>query len=439
MSIILRGCAVWLLWVCLAPVQAHNGMQTAAQLNTRFNSTPAQCVGRTPAFTCSGVLIGAALDTPTGVFWQSQASGGTTRNLVLLRKDRNQLALGSGAGFLLFDRLTAVGQGKAYRATQSTVLPLEVTVSDWNENAPATLPIQGVYYDTRHPKGVLRGQRSQRAFYQATGVWLPLLRLQLDDARGQVFGFSQHDQLDEGFRLARRLNARVADASGGDDACRNDSASFYCRGVLVRATDVGNFRAWDPSPSAVRGNGVSFSYFRADTKVLRTYKPQGFVIRESAAPARQAMNVRCIYPFDGHTGGQADICGFRPTCAAKNITSVQAWLNVYQASPNVSCAFSTSPKDVHLASDVRSRLNDSYGWNELVLAAWPTGVPQKLPLEAFFYSMASHVPGDGFPGGRLYQLQYFSDTGRTLPLMRFQPMHPQGQLFSYRPDEQALE
>lgn len=93
MSIILRGCAVWLLWVCLAPVQAQNGMQAAAQLNTRFNSTPAQCVGRTPAFTCSGVLIGAALDTPTAVFWQAQASGGTARNLVLLRKDRNQLPM----------------------------------------------------------------------------------------------------------------------------------------------------------------------------------------------------------------------------------------------------------------------------------------------------------------------------------------------------------
>lgn len=54
MSIILRGCAVWLLWVCLAPVQAQNGMQAAAQLNTRFNSTPAQCVGRTQPLPVAG-------------------------------------------------------------------------------------------------------------------------------------------------------------------------------------------------------------------------------------------------------------------------------------------------------------------------------------------------------------------------------------------------
>lgn len=426
-----------LLGLCLVQGTAHaqSGAQTAALLNARYNSTPSQCVARAPAFNCSGILLRTVADNQSQAFWTRGADNPTLR-FVFLRKDRAATSLNTTFGYVLFDRLSAVAQGKPY---QGTAAPSEVSVDSWNAQAPDSLPIQGLFYEVSKGRGLLGAQGSQLTYFKATGVWLPVLRLQLDDPRGQVFGFSQQDQLFEGFRVAQRLNLRYANTGTGADACRNNSASFNCRGVLLRTTDVGNFRAWDPSPGGVRGNGVSFSYFRADTQVLRTYKPQGFVVRELAAPAVQPMSMRCVYPFDAHTGGSADLCNFRPACSAQKVTSVPAWMAAYGTQSITSCAFSTSAQDVHLANDVRLRGTDPYGWNELIMAAWPSGMPGRLPLEAFVYSLKTHVAGDGLSGGRRFQLDYNNDTGRTLPLLQVHPMPVAQQLFSYRPEEQAVQ
>ena len=49
------------LGLCLLHSTAYalSGAQTAALLNARYSSTPTQCVARTPAFACSGILISA--------------------------------------------------------------------------------------------------------------------------------------------------------------------------------------------------------------------------------------------------------------------------------------------------------------------------------------------------------------------------------------------
>lgn len=434
MRLLCLGCTL-----CLIQGAAHalGGAQTAALLNARYASTAPQCVGRAPAFACSGIVLRTLMPNQAEKFWVPGAAEGTDMRFSFVRKDHVPTTLGSGAGFLLFDRFTALAHGKPYQATQTAANPSEVVVNGWNAQAPEQLAIQGVFYDTGQAGSLLRAHNSQRDYFQATGTWLPVLRLQLDEPQGQVFGFSQQDQLDNGYRVAARLNARYLDTGNGNDTCRGNQGAFYCRGVLLRTTDVGNFRAWDPSPSSVRGNGVSFSYFRADTKVLRTYKGQGLVIREEAAPATRPLSLRCVYPFDAGTGGQADMCNFRPSCASLGINSATAWLARYRASSNSSCWFSTAAQQFRVANEIRQQLSDGLGWNELMVAAWPAGAPLGLPLEALLYSRATYLGGDGLAGGKRFQTDYFTDTGRTLPLLQLHPMPADGRLFTYGPDDQA--
>lgn len=426
--------------LCLVQSAAYalGGAQTAALLNARYASTASQCVGRAPAFACSGIVLRTLMPNQAEKFWVPDAAEGTDMRFIFVRKDHVPTTLGSGAGFLLFDRFTALAHGKPYQATQPAANLGEVVVNGWNAQAPGQLAIQGVFYDPGQAGSLLRAQSSQRDYFQATGTWLPLLRLQLGEPQGQVFGFSQQDQLDNGYRVAARLNTRYLDTGNGDDTCRGNRGAFYCRGVLLRTTDVGNFRAWNPSSNSVRGNGVSFSYFRADSKVLRTYKPQGLVIREEAAPATIPLSLRCVFPFDGGTSGRADMCNFRPSCASVGVDSAAAWLARYRGSPYTSCWFSPTAQEFRVANEIRQQLTEFHGWNELMVAAWPAGAPLGLPLEALLYSTVSYVTGNGLAGGKRFQTDYFADTGRTLPLLQLRPMPTDGRLFIYDPNDQAL-
>ncbi len=76
----------------------------------------------------------------------------------------------------------------------------------------------------------------------------------------------------------------------------------------------------------------------------------------------------------------------------------------------------------------------------MMMAAWPSNVPGNLPLEAFVYSLTSHVSGQGLQGGRRYQQEYHADTGTGyLPLLRLDAAAPNGQLVTYRPEDQYIQ
>lgn len=191
------------LCVLLGSAHAVGSPQVAMQLNARYSSTPAQCVGRAPAFACSGVLLRAVPASDVETFWEKDDAA----QLIFLRKDRALDGLAAPSGFVLFDRLTAVGLGKPYQAGSSAG---GVVVSTWNAQVPAQLPIQAIFYDVTRAGALAAAQRSQRAYFDATAQWLPVVRLHLGDGNGLVFGFSQQDQLDNGYRVTRRLNQRYA-------------------------------------------------------------------------------------------------------------------------------------------------------------------------------------------------------------------------------------
>lgn len=431
------------LW--LGTAYAVTGAQTAAQLNARYSNTPAQCVARTPAFNCSGVLLRSVSVPPNRQFWAITDPGSSTLRFDYVRKDRMPAPLNAAAGYVLFDRLTAVGLNKAYQGTQMPASAAVVQINTEAAQAPAQLAIQGLFYDAQRPNGLRQAQRNQVDYFNATGVWLPVLRLQFDEPRGQVFGFSQQDQLYDGYRVTQRLNARYGQTAL---TCRNGQSAFDCNGVLLRSSGVGAFRTWNPSPYSVKAGGVSFSYLRRDANIRVVVWPQGYLIRELAAPVAYRLSLGCLYAADAstHYSGSANPCTFRGWCEQMNpaVTSTAAWTTFIRGNPFSSCAFRADVSALKLMLDIRRNVPGLTGWNEFMVNTWPQNIAQKLPLEAFFYSQTAHYLGqqpgvEGLSGGQSFQSNYLEDTGRFLPLVKLDVLAANGQPFSFDPNAQALQ
>lgn len=418
---------------------AVTGPEVAQLLNARYRTTVDACVGATPVYYCSGVLARRSASAQGVNFWMHgpEASASGEERSDYWRIDRDSIPADRPNGFIFTDIFTAIGAGKSLDV-QVGDSDSAARIKNWNTAAPAQMPLQALFYEAGF-KGALRwAQKDQRDYFLATGDWLPILRMQRDDAQQSPFGFNQGDQLYVGYQVAARLNARYADTS---PVCRDGRAAFYCNGVMIRTTDQSTaFHSWNPSPGSVRGNGASFSYLRADTAVVRLYKPQGFIIREQAAPAGNPMTLRCAYPFDGGTGGSADTCRTHGgLCGDVGITSVAAWVARYAGNPNSTCAFNVDPQQFQLSVAVRQNRSDGFGWNEFMVGAWPQDNPSQLPIEAFIYTTRAYISGNG-PVGALYdQKDFFQQTARYVPIIRVALDAPAGQVFVFNPQEQGVD
>jgi hypothetical protein len=316
-----------------------------------------------------------------------------------------------------------------------SIRPTQVQVRNWDANAPRQLPILGLFYDVTQKGALLAAQKDQHDFFKATGDWLPILRMNLNHPDG-VFGFNQQDQLYIGYQVAAQLNARYMNTS---PTCQGGKTAFYCNGVLLRGTQASSaFHMWNPSPGSVANNGVSFTYLRKDAGLSKPVYQQGFIIRESFAPASIPLTVRCAYPFDGATSvATQDTCRLRSQmCDELGITSVQAWVNRYAANPRSSCAFNIDPAQFQLNIDVRPSVPSGDGWNEVMIQTWPQNIPLQIPLQVFYYSLKGHYSSNGFLQAQFGQRDYFQTTERFLPVVKLDLEASNGQVFSYNPDDQ---
>lgn len=316
----------------------------------------------------------------------------------------------------------------AHRQLPATATePTELRVRNWNANAPGSLPISAVVYDVNQPNGLLSAQRDQLDYFTATGQWLPLLRLSLSDPSGKVFGFDQHEQLYIGYQVAARLNRRFSDTSAN---CGNGQASYYCNGVLIRAAAASpSFHAWDPSPGSVRDVGVSFAYLRADFRITSLLGTAGFIFSEFYRPVAYPVSLRCAYPVDAGTGAP-DRCR-QPLCKDQGVTSVATWRARYAGAPYSSCAFGPDAAAFQLNGEVRNTL--SYNWhNEIIIAPWTQGIPEQIPLEAFFYM------GGDLASAQFIQKDYYKFTSRFLPIVKVVLTGGAQQVFTFNPQEQSV-
>lgn len=315
-----------------------------------------------------------------------------------------------------------------------SVLPMQVQIRNWDANAPRQMPILGLFYDVTQADALLGAQKDQRDYFNATGDWLPILRMNLSQAPGAVFGFNQQDQLYVGYQVASKLNARYADASS---SCQDEQPAFRCNGVLIRAADASaSFRAWNPSPNSISRNGVSFSYVRADVGTQQLAGTQGFIFRETFAPTGYPVTLRCAYPANAGTASIPDSC--RGNCETQGVTTVAAWQSTYASKPGNSCAFTSSPAQFQLSIDVRPTFSDPSAilkWNEMIIAAWPDDIPKELPLEALFYTSGSAT---GFANAAFIQRDYFLHAENFLPIVRLNLLATDGHPFSFEPQDQTV-
>ena len=314
--------------------------------------------------------------------------------------------------------------------------PTQVQIRNWEASAPLQMPILGLFYDVTHEGALAGAQKDQRDYFKATGDWLPILRLALDLAPDKVFGFNQQDQLYVGYQVAAQLNARYMNTS---KTCSGGKTAFHCNGVLIRGTKAStSYHMWNASPGSVINNGVSFTYLRKDANLKKPVYQQGFIVRESFAPAATPLRVMCAYPFDGATARPVeDTCRVRgQMCDERGVTSVESWAALYAAQPRTSCAFNIDPEQFQLNIDVRPSVPNGDGWNEVMIQTWPQDIPLQIPLEAFYYSLKGHYTSKGLLQAQFGQHDYFQTTGRFLPIVKVDMEASDTNVFSYNPDDQ---
>ncbi len=301
-------------------------------------------------------------------------------------------------------------------------------VANWDDTQPARLAVAALFYDTTVAGALRMAQKDQLDYFQATSAWLPIMRLRMADAGGQPFGFDLRDQLYVGYTVAARLNARYQQVTS---SCHGGTPSFYCNGVLIRAAEASaSFHAWNPSPTSVGRNGVSFTYLRAGSRVARLAGAAGFTFAESAAPVAHPITLRCAYPANAGTSGIPDSC--RAFCDTQGVTTAEAWRARYAGNPGSSCAFRPSVDGFALSLEVRAHFS-STDWNEIIIAAWPQNIPTQLPLDSFFYS------DGGLANAQFMQRDYAAVTGRYLPVVRMNLAAGGGQVFSFDPQQQTVQ
>ena len=317
--------------------------------------------------------------------------------------------------------------------------PDEVLVENWEPTAPQTLPIVAFFYNANTPAKRDDAMKLQADYQAATGMLLPVVRLDLYHADRNVFSLPPSPP--DGAALAAELNRRYDKV---DDSC-NGNPAYYCDGVLTRVIDwASTYKVWNPSPTAVSLGAVSFSYLRHDLNIreLAYNQPQeeGIIFKDLDTAIRDGdhpMRVLCSYPTDAASVVRANNgCGAHRNypsssgyCSAQNITTVEQWWAHYSAvagSGSFSarnehqCSFlgsSASAFAVSLAAHRRLPGTETQWHNELMLQVWPQNIPLELPLQAIFYHLRE-VRGTGLTGARNIQRDYLAATGQILPIVR---------------------
>ncbi|SIR79575.1 hypothetical protein SAMN05216509_4890 [Pseudomonas sp. B10] len=335
-----------------------------------------------------------------------------------------------------------------------TAKPLEVLVQTWDEAKPELLPVEAVFYDGSTPEKLADAQKFQRDYYLATSLYIPIVKLNLSASDKNVFSFSSAEQI-YGQTVAEQLNARFLDVSND---C-SGRAAYFCNGILIRAAKAtSSYHAWDPSPNSITRNGVSFSFLRKDLKVKALYNAEqhGFIFKSMDFAIKsnsQPVTVRCSFPGDGAAGTyRAQYCGrhqYFPnegdSCEEMNILTLDAWKAHYHSVSGTANRLyhqcSLGPDKAQFTIFLQGRSHFEYAadldWaNEVVIAPWPAGIPQKLPLEALVYIYSS-TPAVALNGARFMQNDYFEQTGSYLPIIRL-TFNGEDASFSFHLDEQVI-
>jgi hypothetical protein len=253
----------------------------------------------------------------------------------------------------------------------------------------------------------------------------------------------------DGVDVAHGLNDRYANVP---QECPGNTPAYYCSGVMIRGTQNGSFDPWNPSAAASALGGVSFSYLRKDAYVKDVYRNSGFVLlpQREAIDQNKVLEYLCIYAYDAWTAlpDRPDAgCGLQPsaitpdlsTCSQVNAATEANWhaFTATLSRQQDQCSLSTQdPQQFATSLKVRANRpsNMPDAWNEVLLKTWDQNIPERLPLQAFFYKNAT-----GLAEAKAYQQKYAARTGAWLPVVRLDLARLDGSPFSYAPTDQLIQ
>lgn len=241
-----------------------------------------------------------------------------------------------------------------------------------------------------------------------------------------------------GASVAAALTSRYYDTRPN---CGSDTRpAFLCSGIDLRGTDVATaaFDSWNPSPTAERVGGVSFSFLRSDYKMKRLAfnYTHGFIFYPvlSKPAGKVTVKVLCFFPIDGGSDNRPEGgCGAYPglplsdRCHRVNVTTGEQWANHYNEHGEHSAGGIGS-----CSMDVRDSVNQYAGPNfyegmrggrlispktfdkpnDMKHEVWPQNIPATLPIEAFFY-----IAPAGLASSQYDQQRFHALTGIAVPII----------------------
>ncbi|MGY4525526.1 hypothetical protein [Pseudomonas sp. TE21394] len=341
-------------------------------------------------------------------------------------------------------------------SNQASTLLNEVLVPTWDVNKPEQLPIEAFFYNTAVAGSLVNAQALRHAYRVKTGLSLPIVRLDFAAQAHERFSQLPQDQ-EDGWQVAERLNARFNDTAR---QCNNGQAPVYCSGVLVRGTNYSpTFHAWNPNPNTNPTDAVSFSYMRADITTMWLPRQQGLLFSSldyAADAGLEVLRPLCIYMADANTWHRTTQgCGatsYYPNdsgpCASMGINNLDALGNHFRSVPETptglrlshQCSLAIQPASFMLAIEGRANLigeemKPNYGYNEIMLYAWEQNIPNRLPIDALFYTASGGAAALNEAKG-IQQDLFRNSASLVKPIVRIET-GATGATFSYRREDQA--
>ncbi|MBC3774839.1 hypothetical protein [Pseudomonas sp. SWRI99] len=336
--------------------------------------------------------------------------------------------------------------------------PTEVLVETWDEKMPEKLPVEAVFYDAATPAKLVDAQKFQRDYYLETSLFVPVVKINMLAANGDIFIYDASEQR-FGQLVAERLNSRYNNFSYN---CSGKPA-YYCSGVIVRTTGAkASYHSWNPSPTAVQKEGVPFSFLRKDLGIttLAWGDLHGFIFKDFATAERLGtypISLLCSFPIDGVSWYRNGLGGCGPhesyptssrSCPEEGVNTMGQWKTHFYsvAGSNLNrakhqCGFTSAVEQ--FASSLEARANfespddERAQHNEVILSLWPQDIPKQLPLYAFFYLLRQDG-GSGVTGAKYMQQDYFNVTGEVLPVIRVDLAPDTISAFSYHESDQVV-
>jgi methionyl-tRNA formyltransferase len=179
---------------------------------------------------------------------------------------------------------------------------------------------------------------------------------------------------------------------------------------LKKNSDMGNLLNSDPKAA----------------QLLKAYPTLGALLRENDTEVDQ-QNSNTIL---------ADVS----TCSSVGVTTPATW-NTYTSRLTHAlqqCSLSTQ-NAAQFDTSLKARqypMPVMYStWNEVLIKVWPAGIPERLPLAAFYYENPT-----GLAQAKAYQQKYVTRTrGHWLPIIKLDTAQLGANPFSYRAADQAVQ